>query len=296
MCGCVWVCVFIQVRRHWYNRHSQDCLWPVRTSLRERNRKRIIPWQPVYPGWHTLTPDHLPTLCDQTQLANVHLPTTENENTTDNIHTCIVLPLDQAANNRKLGGRLATRQNPSLACPSSLIQLHTSLSLAEHQPSVLQVLNSFLSLLTPLNERTSIMVPLVMTPSCVYIGDWGFFLTPMRGRQKVAFSWEERRDKHSLLMFLCINLVYYQPQGVSHEPSWTVAPEVKDQIVHWFHSTRAVAALVAISLYHWNSLLCQISTIYTYHRSDESFIFGWFSCEALTHICNLRDHSLPTLF
>ena len=35
---------------------------------------------------------------------------------------------------------------------------------------------------------TSMTVPFVMTPSCVYKGDWGFFLTPIRGRQKVALS------------------------------------------------------------------------------------------------------------
>ena len=40
---------------------------------------------------------------------------------------------------------------------------------------------------------------------------------------------------------------------------------------------------------------CQNARIYTYHRSDKSFIFGWFSCEALTHICHLGDHPLPTL-
>ena len=36
---------------------------------------------------------------------------------------------------------------------------------------------------------TSITVPLVITPSCVYIGDWGFFFTPMIGRQNVAFNY-----------------------------------------------------------------------------------------------------------
>lgn len=35
---------------------------------------------------------------------------------------------------------------------------------------------------------TSITVPFVITPSCVYIGDWGFFFTPIKGRQKVAFN------------------------------------------------------------------------------------------------------------
>lgn len=32
------------------------------------------------------------------------------------------------------------------------------------------------------------MVPLVITPSPVYIGELGFFLTPIIGRQNVAFS------------------------------------------------------------------------------------------------------------
>lgn len=35
---------------------------------------------------------------------------------------------------------------------------------------------------------TSMMVPLVMTPRLVKVGDWGFFFTPIIGRQKVAFS------------------------------------------------------------------------------------------------------------
>lgn len=35
---------------------------------------------------------------------------------------------------------------------------------------------------------TSIIVPFVMTPRLVKVGDWGFFLTPMMGRWKVAFS------------------------------------------------------------------------------------------------------------
>jgi hypothetical protein len=34
---------------------------------------------------------------------------------------------------------------------------------------------------------TSITVPFVMTPSWVYIGDWGFFLTPSICNWKVAF-------------------------------------------------------------------------------------------------------------
>ena len=43
------------------------------------------------------------------------------------------------------------------------------------------------------------MVPLVMTPSCVYMGDCGFFLTPMRGRQKVAFSWEGGKRERGVM-------------------------------------------------------------------------------------------------
>lgn len=35
---------------------------------------------------------------------------------------------------------------------------------------------------------TSMMVPLVMTPSWVNMGDWGFFLTPIIGKQNVALS------------------------------------------------------------------------------------------------------------
>ena len=35
---------------------------------------------------------------------------------------------------------------------------------------------------------TSTIVPLVMTPNDVYMGELGFFFTPMIGRQNVAFS------------------------------------------------------------------------------------------------------------
>lgn len=40
---------------------------------------------------------------------------------------------------------------------------------------------------------TSIMVPFVRTPSEVYIGDWGFFLTPRIGSWNVVFSSAGRR-------------------------------------------------------------------------------------------------------
>ena len=46
-----------------------------------------------------------------------------------------------------------------------------------------------------LNQLTSITVPLVITPSCVYIGDWGFFFTPMSGKQNVAFSCVGEKNK-----------------------------------------------------------------------------------------------------
>ena len=48
---------------------------------------------------------------------------------------------------------------------------------------------------------TSTTVPFVMTPSCVYIGDWGFFFTPIIGRQNVAFNWKVTKvcNKHSKL-------------------------------------------------------------------------------------------------
>lgn len=36
--------------------------------------------------------------------------------------------------------------------------------------------------------HTSMTVPLVMTPNDVYMGELGFFFTPMMGRQNVAFS------------------------------------------------------------------------------------------------------------
>ena len=35
---------------------------------------------------------------------------------------------------------------------------------------------------------TSMMVPLVITPNDVNNGDVGFFFTPMRGKQNVAFN------------------------------------------------------------------------------------------------------------
>lgn len=35
---------------------------------------------------------------------------------------------------------------------------------------------------------TSITVPFVITPNDVYIGDVGFFFTPIMGRWKVAFN------------------------------------------------------------------------------------------------------------
>ncbi len=35
---------------------------------------------------------------------------------------------------------------------------------------------------------TSMTVPFVMTPSCVYRGEVGFFFTPIIGKEKVALS------------------------------------------------------------------------------------------------------------
>ena len=37
-------------------------------------------------------------------------------------------------------------------------------------------------------QLTSITVPLVITPSPVYIGELGFFFTPIIGKQNVALS------------------------------------------------------------------------------------------------------------
>lgn len=51
----------------------------------------------------------------------------------------------------------------------------------------LQLLN-YIFYVSSVLQLTSTTVPFVITPSCVYIGDWGFFLTPMIGRQKVAFN------------------------------------------------------------------------------------------------------------
>ena len=38
-------------------------------------------------------------------------------------------------------------------------------------------------------------VPFVMTPSDVYMGDCGFFFTPIKGRQNVAFSYTGEENK-----------------------------------------------------------------------------------------------------
>ena len=41
---------------------------------------------------------------------------------------------------------------------------------------------------TCMHAHTSMTVPLVMTPSCVYEAPLGFFFTPRMSRQKVHFS------------------------------------------------------------------------------------------------------------
>lgn len=46
---------------------------------------------------------------------------------------------------------------------------------------------------------TSITVPLVMTPSCVYMGDWGFFLTPRICSWKVALRSANEHGQQGLL-------------------------------------------------------------------------------------------------
>ena len=38
------------------------------------------------------------------------------------------------------------------------------------------------------------MVPLVMTPSEVYMGDCGFFLTPITDKQNVALSYKVNKE------------------------------------------------------------------------------------------------------
>ena len=42
-------------------------------------------------------------------------------------------------------------------------------------------------------------VPFVMTPRDVYIGDCGFFLTPINGKQNVAFNYRNKFYKYKVL-------------------------------------------------------------------------------------------------